>query len=312
MAKKKEFKVGLYAVIVSIVLAVVLGAITVFAFRTRYTAYSPEKVAVQFADTIVQTGDGYNAYKNTLLAQNPKLKYGDFIRNAYMRPYVNEDAPQAEFVGTGSAEEQEKIDTVYNLMYEYYVGLLEHVGWDDYDTFFTSYFEKLVEVRHQIYGDDFMNTDYMFSALEANAATYGESLTGAEEQIADDGKTVLRKATQGLYQQMYGADYRLTVTVAAKEELSVDNAEDYISALEERLTDAVEKGTVKAAGDTAMLSAFEGLSCAGEVNAVELLTVTISAGDSISATVEIPVVRIGNSWYVDNTNIDTSGLYLAK
>ena len=101
--EKKGFKPGLYAVVAGIIVAVILVVVTIFAFTTRYTAFAPDKVAQSYVDTIVQTGDGYNAYKMTLVSKN--AKYGDFIRNAYMAPFVNEEAEQAEFVGTGSEEE---------------------------------------------------------------------------------------------------------------------------------------------------------------------------------------------------------------
>ena len=161
---KKEFKAGRYAVIVGVVLAVVLTLLTIFAFKTRYTAFSPEKVAQAYTDTIVQTGDGYNAYKNTLVCKNQK--YGNFIINAYMRPYVNDgdDVEQAEFVGTGSEEEQAAIDKVYETMYNYYLQLVDTIGLDDYDTFYDNYFAKLVEVRKEVYGDEYMDTEYMFTA----------------------------------------------------------------------------------------------------------------------------------------------------
>ena len=63
--EKKGFNAALYAVVAGIVVAVALVLITIFAFTTRYTGFSNEKVAQAYVDTIVQTGDGYNAYKNT-------------------------------------------------------------------------------------------------------------------------------------------------------------------------------------------------------------------------------------------------------
>lgn len=100
--EKKGFNAALYAVVAGIVVAVALVLITIFAFTTRYTGFSNEKVAQAYVDTIVQTGDGYNAYKNTLVSKNQK--FGKFVTNAYMRPYINEDA-KASFVGTGTDEE---------------------------------------------------------------------------------------------------------------------------------------------------------------------------------------------------------------
>ena len=326
MAEKKEFKAGIYAVLVGIVLAVILAALTVFAFTTRYTGFSGEKTAQQYVDTVVQTGDGYNAYKNTLLSENKKLKYGDFIRRAYMRPYVNEkdtdgnDIPQAAFVGTGSAEEQAKIDEVYNTMYEYYVSLIKEYGWDNYDAIFSNYFAKLAEVRKTVYGDEFMNYDYMFGAFEANVATYGEYLAGAEEQLAADGKTVIKEASKGQYQEKFGDEYRFTSTVTDYSELSDEEAKAYIAAFKERIAPVAAQGEAKAdaaglADDdkNAMVDAFAKLDCADDITAVAKATVTVTLDDGTTvATQELYVVKVGSGWYVDNTNIDTSGLYLAK
>jgi len=342
MAEKKEFKAGLYAVIVGIVLAVLLAALTVFAFTTRYTGFSGEKTAAQFVDTVVQTGDGYNAYKNTLLSVNKKLKYGDFIRRAYMRPFVNEkdadgnDIPQAAFVGTGSAEEQEKIDEVYNTMYDYYVSLINEYGWDNYDAVFSNYFARLADVRKAVYGDDFMNYDYMFGAFEANVAAYGEYLAGAEEQLAADGKTVIKEASEGQYQKQYGADYRFTVSLREYTALSAEETQAYAAAFKERIAPVAAQGEAKAEefgiknttsekkilfitkteehnDKDAMVDAFAKLDCADSITAVAKATADVMLDDgTVVATQEVYVVKVGNCWYVDNTNIDTTGLYLAK
>ena len=59
-------------------------------------------------------------------------------------------------------------------MYTYYVELVGN-GWDDYDTIFKNYFAKLVEVRKEVFGDDYMTDEIMFAALEGNVKTYGKS-----------------------------------------------------------------------------------------------------------------------------------------
>lgn len=353
MAKeKKEFRAGLYAVVVGIVLAVLLSIMTVYAFVTRYTAYSAEKVARSYVDTIVQTGDGYNAYKNTLVSQNKKIKYGDFIRRAYMVCYVNDgkDVKQADFVGTGSEEEQKAIDEVYNTMYEYYLVLLDEVGWDDYDNFFTSYFGKLREVRKQVYGDDYMSMDYMFSALEANVASYGDYLTGTQRKIASDNKTILQEETVGKYQLMFGTEreveaenvidgrkqtvtekqlkYKLITEVTNCQPLSDDEVRAYAEGFRNRIRTLAECGEAKASvfgiEDTKdgkkekktkseMISAFESLDCADDITAVQRASVAVTLEDgTLVATQEVYVVALGNVWYVDNTNVDTSALYLGK
>ena len=122
---KKEFKAGLYGVVATVLVAVVLVGLTVFAFTSRYNAFSPEKVAQSYADTIVQTGDGYNALKVSLVSK--EQKFGNFVTNAYMTPYINDgkDVKQNEIIGTGSDEEAQMLDTVYNTMYDYYEELME-------------------------------------------------------------------------------------------------------------------------------------------------------------------------------------------
>ena len=326
---KKEFKAGTYAVTVGAAVAVVLILLTVFAFKTRYTAFSPEKVAQSYVDTIVQSGDGYNAYKNTILSQNKEIKYGDFIRNAYMRPYVNDSKEaqdtQADFVGTGSKEEQEAIDTVYDAMYRFYVDLMEMYSWDNYDELLDNYFAKLVEVRHEVYEDDYMDMDYMFGALEANVIAYGESLTGVEEQIAADGKTVLREAQTGKYQEMFGENYQLTTTVTECTDLTNTEIAVYATDFSERIAPLAESGETKAdlfgitdvdkkhSYKTAMVEAFQNLDCSAYIDsAAKAVAEVTDQNGRVVAVQELYVIKIGNCWYVDNTNIDTSALYLAQ
>jgi hypothetical protein len=128
-----------------------------------------------------------------------------------MLPYVNKDAEQASFVGTGSDEEANAIDTVYDTMYDYYVELLNTYGLDDYDSVFSSYFAKLSEVRKEVYGDDYMDTDFMFGAFESNVETYGNSLTGTQRTFASDNKTITQEETIGKYQTMFGDDQEVEV-----------------------------------------------------------------------------------------------------
>ena len=151
---KKGFNTGLYGVIAGVLVAAILVGMTVFAFTTRYNAFSPEKVAQSYADTIVQTGDGYNALKVSLVSKNQK--FGNFVINAYMAPYVNDNSgkkkgekkiEQNKEIGTGSKKEAKLLDTVYNTMYDYYDELMKTVGLQNYDEFYSLYFAKLKEVR---------------------------------------------------------------------------------------------------------------------------------------------------------------------
>ena len=89
-------------------------------------------------------------------------------------------------------------------------------GWDDYDTIFTKYFAKLVEVRKEVFGDDYITDEIMFTALEGNVATYGESLTGTEDEFdKNTGKQTSFKSI-GAYQTAYGEDYKFTTAVKSE------------------------------------------------------------------------------------------------
>lgn len=321
--EKKGFNAALYAVIAGVVVAVALVLITIFAFTTRYTGFSADKVAQAYVDTIVQTGDGYNAYKNTLVSKNQK--FGNFVSNAYMLPYINEDAEKASFVGTGTDEEIAKTDEVYDTMYDYYVELLQKYGLDDIDAVFNDYFAKLSEVRKEVFGDEYMDTDFMFSVFESNVSNYGKSLTGTEEELGADDKTVIQKATTGKYQEMFGKDYKFTATVKNSTQLNDSEKDAYVKEYKERIAPVAASGEAKAdkfglkdtdkkhTQKSDMVSAFEKLDCSDDISAVTKCDVDVTLADgTVVATQQVYVVKIGNTWYVDNTNVDTSGLYLAK
>lgn len=317
MAEKKEFRSGLYGVVASVLVAAILVGTTMFAFVSRYNAFSSEKIAASYVDTIVQNGDGYNALKVSLVSKNQK--FGNFVINGYMAPYVNDgkDVKQNEIIGTGSAEEVKLLDTVYNIMYDYFINLLATVGLENYDAFYSSYFEKLKQVRSEIIGDDYMSTNFMFSVFESNVATYGESLTGTEETLAADGETVLKPKSIGKYQEMFGEDYSLSVEVTDEKSLSAEEVEAYKTAYKTRIAPILETGKTKATAldekkANAMNEAFANLDCADDFSEVKACSVDVKTADGKTvASVVINVVKIGNSWYVDNSNSDTSALYLA-
>lgn len=320
---KKGFNTGLYGVIAGILVAAILVGMTVFAFTTRYNAFSPEKVAQSYADTIVQTGDGYNALKVSLVSKNQK--FGNFVIDAYMAPYVNDNKgkkkgekkiEQNKEIGTGSKKEAKLLDTVYNTMYDYYDELVKTVGLQNYDEFYSLYFAKLKEVRVAVLQDDYMDTDFMFSVFESNVQTYANKLTGTKKVLADDKKTVIQKASTGAYQELYGKNYKLTTTVTKTTELSEDKVKAYVDGYKDRVVPIIQKS--EAVADTlndkkceAMKSAFENLNVADNIEAVDECTVEVTNqnGDVVANT-KIYVVRIGNSWYVDNSNTDTAPLYI--
>lgn len=301
---EKEFNFKLYAVIVFFGVLAALVAIVYTTFTSRYTAFHPDEVAKTYVETIVQTGDGYNAYKNTLLSKN--RKYGDFIREFYMYPIINgasvsgaltdgnvttgdvaalsSDAFKGEKTLNDDGSLQGKL---INEMYYYYEQLIDENGWDDYDLIFTSYFDKLVEVRKAIFGDDYMTDEIMFTALEANVRTYGEKLTGTEDEFDENTGLQTSFKLVGDYERAFGEDYRIITKTDSGTDL---NLEAYISQIDEK-----EFEKYKISKD--------------DISAVKEYSVKVYCGEKELANVLVTVVQIGKSWYVDSSLSDTFGLY---
>lgn len=301
---KKGLNLKVYAAVVFFLIAGILATVTVVTYKNRYNGFSPEKTAVAFTQSIVETGDGYNAYKNTIVSKN--YKYGDFIREYYMYPVIyaesgykpgddrnalkgfNDDSFKGEKTlnddGTLSGK-------VIETMYDYYVSLMEkYNGWDNYDAVFTDYFNKLCKVREDVFGDKYMTDEIMFTALESNVRTYGESLTGTEDKY--DSNTGIQTSVKmtGAYEKTFGEGYKFSyevTSVKSLEDLSVykDNTSDYGKKLESYKIGA------------------------GDITEAETVTVTVKANGETVATQVINVVKINSTWYVDNLTADTSALY---
>lgn len=300
--KEKTFNTKIYAVIAFFAVAAILAVATVFTFSSKYIAFKPEKVAQSYVDTIVQKGDGYNAYKYALMSKNEK--FGDFIRQYYMYPIIYKDAGYKPEDDTkklkGLNDDANKSDKTKNddgtlagqvidTMYPYYVELMETYGWDNYDAVFTNYFAKFQQERAKVFGDNYLDDEVMFTALESNVATYGDSLTGTEDTYDANTKVQLTKKSIGAYEKKYGEDYKFTVTT--KETKPVENLEQYVASM-----DADKLATY---GVTAE-----------DISAAETCTVEVALEDgTVVATQQVNVVQIGNTWYVDNTTTNAAGLY---
>lgn len=317
--EKKPFKAGTYAVFSGIIVSIVLIALTVVAFM-GYTGFNSDKVAVAYVDGIVQKGDGYNAYKQTLVSKNQK--FGDFVIDAYMTPYINDEVEQNEIIGSGSEEETRLLDSVYRQMYDYYVELINTYSNDDYDAVFSNYFAKLKDVRKDVIGDDYMSTEFMFSVYEANVDKYGENLTGVEEELAQDGKTVIKEKTIGAYQKLYGENYKLSTSVVESKALEGDELDQYIAGYKIRVDSKIPSVPVSVTNEQQekIDEANSKLDCSEDITAVQEVTLEVKVSDKtdeedegdVVATQSVYVVKIGASWYVDQTNVDTSALYLAR
>lgn len=305
MAKeKKGLNLKVYAVIVFFVIAGLLATITVTTYKNRYNGFSPEKTAVAFVQNIVDTGDGYNAYKNTIVSKN--YKYGDFIREYYIYPVIyaesdykpgddrdalkgyNDDSYKGEKTlnddGTLSGQ-------VIATMYDYYVSLLEkYNGWDNYDAVFTDYMKELCKVREEVFGDKYMTDEIFFTALESNVRTYGESLTGTEDEFDSNTGIQTSVKSTGAYEEAFGEDYKFTYEVTATEDV-------------EDISFYNDKGSVIADD---LIKYDIGFS---DITEAKTVTVEVKANGEPVATQIVNIVKINSTWYVDNTTTDTASLY---
>ena len=144
----------------------------------------------------------------------------------------------------------------------------------------------------------------MFSVFESNVATYGDLLKGTEKKIADDNKTILTPETEGLYQKIFGKDYKLTVSVKDRIAPLVDDAEKRADQF--GLKDVDKKHQNK----TNYINGFKNLDSSDKFDAVSVCTAEVKLENGTTVgEVQVYVVKIGNSWYVDDTNTDTSSLY---
>lgn len=299
---KKEFKTKLYAVIVFFTVAALLTTITVVTFRSKYNGFNPEKVAVAYVESIVSNGDGYNAYKNSIISKN--YKYGDYIREYYMYPIIysqnnytpgadtgdlkgyNDESFMSDKTKNDNGELQGK---VIDTMYDYYVDLMSHSGgWDNYDLIFTEYFKKLVKVREGIFGDKYMTDEIMFTALEANVSTYGNSLTGTDEVFDENTGLKTSEKTIGLYEKKFGEDYK--ITLEAKETKKIENLDVFKGAMNTRKLDTYQIAS-------------------SQINDAVTVNIDVLVNGERIENVQINVVKIGSTWYVDNTSTSTVKLY---
>lgn len=283
--KEKTFNTKAYAIAVFCVILAALIVITTLTFKAKYTGFYPEEVAKTYVDTIIQSGDGYNAYKNALPSVN--FKYGDFIRKYYMNPVIGEYNDES-YMGEKTKNDDGTLQgQVIDTMYPYYVELIAN-GWDDYDTIYTKYLEKLVEVRKEVFGDDYMTDEIMFTALEANVKSYGETLTGTEEVIDENSGVKLSEKSIGAYQNAYGEDYKFTTTAKSSADLDLD--------------------AYKATLNTETLALYE--ITADDIVAAKTVDVEVATDHgTVVATATVTVVQIKDFWYVDNMATDTDALY---
>ncbi len=303
MAKvKNEFNTKIYAVVAFLLVLAFLVGVCSITFKNKYNGFDPEKIAIAYTETIVNRGDGYNAYKNTLVSKN--YKYGDYIREYYMYPLIYAESNYQAGMDTDSLKglnsenymgEKTKNDNgalageVIDRMYPFYVQLITELkGWDSYNTFFTRYFAKLLEVREEVFGDKYMTDEIMFTVLEANVSSYGDELVGTEDVIDENSNVQLSEKTLGTYETKYGENCVFTYSVTGTKDIALDEYKEH--------ADEATFKTYKIELD--------------DIKEVKAITLEITAEDQVVIPEQkILVVKADGQWYVDNTNTDTAKLY---
>ncbi len=298
--KKNNSFETIYAIIVFILIAAILSVMTVLTFKSKYIAYDEQKLASNYVDSIVQNGDGYDAYKYTLVAKNSK--YGDFVRKYYIYPvvYPGYEPGMDTDDFDGYDDEQYQSDTTANddgtlagqvadAMYPYYIELMNEYGWDNYDAVFSNYFERFVTERQQIFGDEYLSDEVMFAALESNVSTYGDEITGTSAVEDADSGVVTGVDSTGLYQTIYGDDYKITTT--ASEPTEVEDLATYVATM-----------------DANILETY-GITADDIADAVSITVSCALEDGQVVFEQTVYEIKIGHTWYVDNLTTDTSEFY---
>lgn len=303
MAKtNKEFKTKTYAVVAFLLVLTFLISVCTVTFKNKYNGFDPEKVAIAFTETIVNRGDGYNAYKNTIVSKDKK--YGDYIRENFMYPIIYAQSNYTAGMDTNGLKglndetymgEKTKTDNgtlagqVIDRMYPFYLQLVTELnGWDKFNTFFTRYFAELVKVREEIFGDKYMTDEIMFTVLEANVSAYGDELVGTEDVVDENSNVQLSEKNLGVYERKYGENCVFTYEAIKTEDMELN---EYKS--------NTDKNT------------FKNLEInVDDIKEVKVVTVRVKTGDNtVIDAQKVTVVKTGGQWYVDNTKTNTAELY---
>ncbi len=293
MSDKKTFNIKLYSIFSVCLVAVFLIVTVVFTFKAKYTAFHPEKLAVNFVESVI-SGDGYNAYKNTLVSKN--MKFGDFIRENFINPAVKRDMADGRkdysddsFKGEKTLNDDGTLaGKLTSLMFPVYCELVETYGWDDYSAVFGGYIEKLIVTREDVFGDKFFNDEVFFTAFEANVSQYCDMLKGTNEIFDENTGVKISEETRGKYEELFGENYSFTVNTVSEKAVDINEYKNSI--------------------DSEQFSLF-GVS-ASDISDVKTISVEVKLGkDKLIAVSDIVMVKIGYSWYVDNTSTDTDVFY---
>ncbi len=293
--ENKKFNLT-YAVVAVVTFIVVAAGLITYYYVSKYIMFSPEKVARQYVMNTVE-GDGYDALKYSTMSINQKM--GDYLREHYINQYVKENDGTAPELT--AEEEGEKLTAILEKMYPEFVRLNEEVGFENYDEFFSTYFADYQKAHKEIYGNDFISDEDMFTCIEGNLATYLEYLKVENESLYGNGRDYADKyltaRTEEDEDDPYIAGYYIDTEVKDiwidDDSLGISN---YYSALSDSQKKAYESFGIKEEDISAYAIVTLENTVTGEGDDAQIKS---QNADFWANPTELTLIKIGSQWYVD-------------
>lgn len=293
--ENKKFNLT-YAVVSVIAFIVVAAGLITYYYISHFIMFSPEKVAGQYVMNTVE-GDGYDALKYSTMSVNQKM--GDYLREHYINQYVKENDGTAPKLT--AEQEGEKLTAILEKMYPEFVLLNDTVGFENYDELFSTYFEEYVKAHKEIYGNDFISDEDMFTCIEGNLATYievqklqNETLYGNGKEYADKYLTIGAKTDED---DPYIAGYHIETLI---NEITIEKDSSKIKAYVDSLSDSQKKAYESFGINTDDISAYatvtvrNAVTGEGEKAVIDEQNADFSANPTV-----LTLIKIGSQWYVD-------------
>jgi hypothetical protein len=296
--ESKKFNVT-YAVIAVVSFIVIAGILISAYYISNFIMFSPEKVAKQYVMNVVE-GDGYDALKYSTMSVSQKM--GDYLRKNYINQYVKEsDGSSPELT---AEEAGEKLTDILDKMYPVFTSLSDEVGFENYDGLFPAYFAEYQKAHNEIYGNDYISDEDMFTCIEGNLSTYlkdrkienealyGKGLEYALKYLDGDG-ALSDEDSKEVYIAGYYIDTEVAEIIIEADALYVEN---YYNALSESQKKAYESFGINA-GDIsacATVKVVNTLSGEGDEAVIKEKNAEFAANPT-----ELTLIKIGSQWYVD-------------
>ncbi len=296
----KNKKILKKVVLIIVVIAVLASAVFVY-YRVFNPKFSAEKTATEFTKQIVCLGDGYNAYKKTIICKN--YEWEEFLEQYYIYPVIYLDSNYEPFMDISDLKgyndesyrdesNREKNNLPFSKFTDeqfanYLSLMMGYNGWDDYDSVLKAYFDSLKRSSKTSYNDEYITKEFMFEALEANVEDYGVYIGGKTEYGIID-KKLKKVETYGILDKKYGVDCEIEFEI-------------------EKTTDFTDITAYVSAIDSTKLELYK--ISPDEIKEAKMVTVNVVIGGKIRKVIDVYTVKIGNEWYVDNTKTKTDVLY---